>query len=165
MPPIMHIAQIDLSEANRLLLAWGHRMGPCNRPDYGIWCHGLFEHGEPVAVTVTATLIRETCAGLTRDEAVELARLCASRPRLCRIMVRAWSEIILPALGRVHGYVWGVSFQDAAIHHGYTYRSDGWLPIGKSRSGTDPRSGRKGRNKVIWGWPAAGHAPATPAAG
>ncbi len=44
------------------------------------------------------------------------------------------------------------SYQDADMHSGNTYRFDGWTRIGFSSSGTDIRSGRKGRRKWIWHW-------------
>ena len=146
--PIQHLAQCDLEEANTALAAWGHLMGPCRRPNGAIWAHGMYEHGVLVAVTVTSSLIRETAAGFSRDEAIELARLCAARPHLCRVMLRLWREMVFPAFG----LSWAISYQDEAHHTGDTYRFDGWRRIGRSRSGTDSRSGRRGRNKTIWGW-------------
>ena len=147
--PIQHLAQIELAEANAALVRWGHRMGACNRPNADIWPHGMFEHGRLVAVTIGAGLIRErTVDGLTRNDAMELARLCAARADLCRVMLRLWREMIFPA----YGYPWAISYQDEALHSGDTYRFDGWIPLGRSRSGTDSRSGRKGRSKTIWGW-------------
>jgi hypothetical protein len=126
---------------------------PCVRP-YGQMtrAHGLHQHDRLVAVTITAPLVRETCGGLTRAEAVELARLCAERTDLCRVMLRLWREMVFPALSQVHGWQWAVSYQDEAIHNGATYRFDGWVQIGRSRSGSDARSGRKGRSKAIWAW-------------
>jgi hypothetical protein len=151
-PPICRLAEIPLDEANAALVRWGHKMGACNRPNADVWAHGLFAHGEMVGVAITAGLIRETCAGLTRGQAVELARLCAARPDLCRVVLRLWREFVFPALGRAYGYHWAVSYQDEALHSGNTYRFDGWVQLGRSRSGTDQRSGRKGRSKTIWGW-------------
>lgn len=147
-PSIMHVDQIELEDANKALVKWEHRMGACNRPNADIWSHGLFMHNELVAVAVTAGLIRETCAGFTRAEAVELARLCSSRDDMNRMMLRAWRVAVFPA----YGHPWAVSYQDEALHSGNTYRLDGWIQIGRSRSGTDSRSGRKGRSKTIWGW-------------
>ena len=59
---------------------------------------------------------------------------------------------MFPPLCAVHGWSWVVSYQDAVAHTGNLYRFDGWVRVGESRSGTDSRSGRKGRNKIIWGW-------------
>jgi len=151
-PPIQHVAEIGIDDANALLVAWGHLMGPCRRPNAQAWAHAMFMHGEPVAVAVTASLVRETCAGLTRAEAIELARLCAGRPWLNRAMLRIWREAVLPPLCRAYGWSWAVSYQDELAHSGNTYRFDGWTVLGRSSSGTDKRSGRKGRRKTIWGW-------------
>lgn len=151
-PPIAHLAEITIDQANTRLEAWGHEMGGCNRPNGQMWAHALFHNNKPVALTVTASLIRSTCAGLTRDQAVELARLCAVRSDLCRVALRLWREFLFPGLAARHGWAWAVSYQDEAMHTGNTYRFDGWVRLGRSRSGTDSRSGRRGRNKTIWGW-------------
>jgi antitoxin VapB len=149
-PPVV-FAQIGREDLNERLVAWGHRMGPIHRPTGG-WSHGLVHDGELVAVVATDTLIRERVAGLTRHEAVELSRLCAARPDLCRVTLRLWRSFVFPALRAECGFVWAVSYQDAAIHSGRLYRFDGWVRLAASRSGTDSRSGRKGRRKGIWGW-------------
>lgn len=155
--PIAHVAAVEIDVANAALNRWQHRMGPCNRPNGHLWAHGLFEHGTLLAVTISSSLIRESCAGLDRSQAFELARLCAERPNLCRVMLRLWREFVYPPLCRAHGWSWAVSYQDESIHTGNTYRFDGWVRLGRSRSGTDRRTGRKGRNKTIWGWhPEAG---------
>jgi hypothetical protein len=150
-PPIAHLEAIDRGVLNRALVAWQHKMGPWERPDFGkARFHGLFHNGELVAIAATDQLIAETCAGLGRHEALELGRLCAVRPGLCRPMLRLWREFIFPA----YGYRWAVSYQDAIEHSGNLYRFDGWVKLGTSSSGTDQRSGAKGRRKVIWGWSA-----------
>lgn len=148
LPPLADFEQITLEQANECLVAWGHKMGPLNRPTGGGWVHALRHHGKPVAIAAADVLIRETSAGFTRDEAIELARVCAVRRDLNRVVLRLWREFVFPCLGRP----WAVSYQDAALHSGDLYRFDGWVKVGRSSSGTDKRSGRKGRNKVIWGW-------------
>lgn len=150
-PPIQHLAAIEEAEADQLLIAWGHRMGPCRRP-YQTWAHAMFRHGQPVAVTVTATLIKPEIQGLSRAEACELARLCADGPALNRVMLRLWREMIFPELAARHGWRWAISYQNEAMHTGATYRLDGWIKLGRSRSGSDQRSGRRGYSKTIWGW-------------
>jgi hypothetical protein len=97
---------------------------------------------------------------LTRRDAVELSRLCVARPDLCRVALRLWRSFVFSVLARERGYRWAVSYQDAALRSGNLYRFDGWVRIGRSRSGVDPRTGRKGRNKAIWGWPARPCQPA-----
>ena len=87
---------------------------------------------------------------LVRDNTIELARLCATRSGLCRVALRLWREFVFPTLG----YQVAVSYQDADLHNGSTYRFDGWRRVGFSRGGSvDQRTGRVGRNKWIWVWP------------
>src|SRR5688572_8678931 len=97
-------------------------MGPLHRPMYGDICHVLVANREPVAVTIASTVIRETVGGgsaeLTRETAIELSRLCAARPHICRVALRLWREFVFPALDRAHA----VSYQDADQHNGNTYR-------------------------------------------
>ena len=144
-------AAIGRNELNACLSAWGHRMGPVRRPTGG-WSHGLRHGGTLVAVAVTDVLMQPRVADLGRQEAVELSRLCAARPDLCRVVLRLWRAFVFPALVEDRGYRWAISYQDAAAHSGNLYRFDGWTRIGVSRSGVDRRTGRPGRNKVIWGW-------------
>jgi antitoxin VapB len=129
-------------------------MGPWERPpEFAEWFHGLRHNGELVAVLAAGQLIRATtCGGLTRAEAFELGRVCAARRNINRAALRLWREFVAPAIAHAHGYRWVISYQDAKLHKGDLYRFDGWKQLGASRSGTDQRSGRKGRSKIIWGW-------------
>ena len=141
-----------LCDVNILLEKWGHKMGALHRGNQSAICHVLYHGDEPVALTTASTTITPTVAGnsgLTRENAIELSRLCAARPCLCRVALRLWREFVFPALG----YDYAISYQDSDLHTGNTYRFDGWQRIAKSRSGTDTRSGRKGRNKYIWVYP------------
>lgn len=153
--PIASFEPITLTRANEKLVEWGHKMGPLHRGNQNATCHGLFSSTELVAVTTVSTLITPCAAGgrLTREDTCELSRLCAARPGLCRVALRLWREFVFPHLG----YKNALSYQDADIHSGNTYRFDGWTRIAYSRSGTDPRGnggdGRKGRNKWLWVWP------------
>lgn len=162
--PLATFDAISINEANRLLAEWGHAMGPLNRPMQGslLSCggdaaHALFHEGRPVAVVTTSNLIGSHVAGhpeMTRENTCELSRLCASRRDLCRVALRLWREFVWsPMSGR---FPWAISYQDANLHKGDVYRFDGWEAIGASRSGADRRSGRQGRNKVIWRWPGKG---------
>lgn len=148
--PVMFgaIAREDL---NSHLVTWGHRIGEVRRPTRG-WSHGLSRDGELLTVVATDTLIRERVAELSRHEAIELSRICAVEPCLCRVALRLWRMFVFPDLCAQRGCRWALSYQDAAMHRGDLYRFDGWVRIGQSRSDTDPRSGRSGRRKVIWGW-------------
>lgn len=148
--PIMFGA-ISREDLNAHLVSWGHRIGEVRRPTRG-WSHGLSRDGELLAVVAIDTLIRERVAGLSRPDAIELSRICAVEPGLCRVALRLWRLFVFRDLCAERGCRWAVSYQDAALHKGDLYRFDGWARIGQSRSGTDPRSGRSGRRKVIWGW-------------
>jgi hypothetical protein len=137
----------------RATAAIGHRMGALERGNESGRHFALMHNGEPVAVAMASTLIRECVGGgnqhLTRANCMELSRLCAVRPGLCRVALRLWREFVFPGLGVAAA----ISYQDADLHNGNTYRFDGWERIGFSSSGTDKRSGRKGRRKWIWQWP------------
>lgn len=153
--PRATLEDFDRDQANALLIAWGHKMGPIRRPpEYGFWAQQLVHEGNPVAVMVAAALVREHVGGglahLTRANTIELARVCAARAGLCRVAVRLWRELVFPSLGKP----FAISYQDSAEHRGDLYRFDGWVRLAQVRaSGTDHRTGRKGRPRVIWGWP------------
>jgi len=157
--PAVTFEQIDLAEANRLLSEWGHKMGPLERGNESGVHYALRHEGSPVAVAMSSSLIRECVGGgnqhMTRDNTIELSRLCAARPGLCRVALRLWREFVFPNIGKAYA----ISYQDADMHSGNTYRFDGWQRIGYSRSGTDQRSGRKGRNKWIWMWSSTKNEP------
>lgn len=144
---------VTLADANRCLEAWGHRMGALNRGNQGAVCHALIHEGLAVAVTTASNLIAPVVGGgcnwMTRENTVELSRLCAARGGLCRVALRLWREFVFPTMG----YEFAVSYQDADLHNGNTYRFDGWARVGRARSGTDTRSGRPGRDKWVWAWP------------
>lgn len=145
---------IDMGKANDALLAWGHKMGILHRGNQQAVCHGLFHGDKLVALTMVSTLITPSVGGslplLDRDNCCELSRLCAERPGLCRVAIRLWREFVFPSLG----YSYAISYQDSDLHSGNTYRFDGWRRAHRSRSGNDTRSGRKGRDKWVWVWPA-----------
>jgi len=149
---LVSFEDVTLERANDLLLEWGHKMGALKRGNQGSLCYALFHNDSPVALTTTSTLIQPTLAvsgGLyTRENTLELSRLCASRPGLCRVALRLWREFVFPKLG----YEFACSYQDADLHNGNTYRFDGWKRVGFSHSGVDTRSRRPGRDKWIWVW-------------
>jgi antitoxin VapB len=159
--PLVAFDAIDHDELNRCLVAWQHKMGPLHRPRFGTFggAHGLRHEGALVAVVASEALCVERTCGLTRADAFELARVCAVRPGLCRVAVRLWREFVFPAMCKAGGeqMLWAISYQDRAQHKGDLYRNDGWVRLGTTSSGTDPRGRdgkRKGRRKVVWGWSA-----------
>jgi hypothetical protein len=152
--PMVALEPCRLDVANDLLVRWEHRMGPINRPNNDTQAHQLLHEGEPVGIVTTSWLVREWVGGglthLTRENTVELSRLCAARPGLCRVLLRLWREFVFPVLP----YAAAISYQDAAQHTGNLYRFDGWKRAALSRAGgTDQRSGRKGRDRWVWVWP------------
>lgn len=155
--PMISFELIKRDAANACLVAWGHKMGPNNRPEFGKPVDfGMRHNGELVAVVCSDQLIRPTCK-LDRSRAFELSRLCASTPHLCQPALRLWREFAFPVICRAWGTTWAISYQDARRHRGGIYRWDGWGRLGWSRSGTDKRSACGTvavRNKVIWGWTA-----------
>lgn len=156
--PLLWFDAVGLPVANAYLETWGHRMGPLNRPMNGDLAHALVHRDVgPVVILTTSTLIRDGVGGglghLNRSNTIELSRLCAARPGLSRLGIRMWREFVFPALG----YPFAISYQDADMHSGNTYRFDGWgRSPQKSHSGSDSRSGRQGRDKWVWVWPPDG---------
>jgi len=151
--PIVYLVPISIAQANHALGEWAHKMGAFRRPNGFAWAHGLYEHNRLVAVTITSALVnRVAVGGFSRADAGELARLCASRPDLCRVMLRLWREAVWPGIAKARGWEWAISYQDEDVHHGGTYRFDGWRRAARSHSGVDRRTGRPGRNKVVWCW-------------
>lgn len=154
--PLVEFGPIELADANAFLVRNGHKMGPLNRPMNGTLAsgggneaHGLHHDGQLVGVVTTSTLQAEKVAGeFTRNDSVELSRLCADRPRLCRVLLRLWRVFVFEQLEPK--IIHAVSYQDANLHTGNTYRFDGWRKVAFSHSGTDRRSGRPGRDKWIW---------------
>jgi hypothetical protein len=148
---LVSFREISADQANQALLDWNHKMGPLRRINQKAICHGLFCGPDLLAVTTVSLLMTPTVMGgvLTRKDACELSRLCAARPGLCRVALRLWREFVFPDLP----YRVAISYQDADLHSGNTYRFDGWERAAFSHSGRDTRSGRAGRNKWIWVWP------------
>lgn len=148
--PTVTFEEVDPALSNACLIAWGHKMGPLNRGKQRGLHHALISNGHPVAVACTSHLIHGWVGGgmshITRDNSRELSRLCAERPGLCRVALRLWREFVFPLLG----VRYAVSYQDADLHTGATYRFDGWKRHAYIRGTTDNRSGRAARNKWVW---------------
>lgn len=155
MAPEVTFESIPMPTANRCLTEWGHKMGPCRRGATsrggGSFAHGLCRDHKLIGVVVTSELIRPTITDnpqLNRENTIELARVCASRKDVCRVLLRLWRLFVFDELP----HAFALSYQDAALHSGDLYRFDGWKRVARSRSGTDQRSGLKGRDKYIWLW-------------
>jgi len=65
--PLSGLWPISVPEANRLLLSWGHRLGPCLRP-FRTEAFSLELDGQPIAVALSASIVNGPVAGFRRDE-------------------------------------------------------------------------------------------------
>lgn len=154
---LLSLDRIDRAELNTCLVAWGHRHGPIERPTFREPLDfGFYHRGRLAAVIAADTLIRPTC-GLDRQHAFELSRLCAAPESGVRASeaLWMWRHFAYPLIMRAWGAGWAISYQDAQQHQGHLYRYDGWLRMGFTRSGRDPRAAPgtvSVRNKVVWGW-------------
>lgn len=156
--PYISFDTINRDEMNRCLKTWRHRMGAIRRPVFKTPTDFVLRrHGEPLVVIAADTLIRPTCK-LDRSSAFELSRLCADPEHygMCSLAMRLWRIFAYPVIVRDWGTPWVISYQDAAsTHNGNLYRYDGWVILGYSVSGKDPRAmpeTAEVRRKVIWGW-------------
>lgn len=73
--PAVGLYPIEVVDANRLLVEWGHKLGPCERPFHSE-AFALEVHGAPIAVTISASVVGSPVAGYHREEVVELAGPC-----------------------------------------------------------------------------------------
>lgn len=124
--PLVSFDPVELAYANGLLTRWGHQDGPINRPNNDTLAFALHHNGDPVGVVTHSGLVRQWVGGglsyLTRENAIELSRLCASRRDLCRVVLRLWREFVFPSTGAEAA----ISYQHATRHIGDLYRFDGW---------------------------------------
>lgn len=157
---------MDVDDVNLLLERWGHDLGRCNRP-FRQEGFGLFVDGEPVSVAMSASLISDHLSDAdgavvaTRDETVELARLCTHPDErwATRVMLRLWRETCGPRWA-----CWPVrvaaSYSLNANHDGRIYRFDGWTKVrddcGSSGGGAWSRmryaSAAHHGPKTLWTW-------------
>lgn len=156
--PMVGLYPVGLAEANRLLVEWGHRLGPCNRP-FRQESFALELDGRPVAVAISASIVHGPVAGYGLHEVVELARLAAAEPWANRVMLRLWREACAP-----RWECWpvkaAVSYSHNAHHRGDLYRFDGWERVtatagsggggawSRKRYAGDATAGRK----TLWVW-------------
>lgn len=158
--PIAAIEPIDVNEANALLVAWAHKLGPCERP-FGQEAFAFLIDGKYRGVAVSASTVSSTVAGFRRQEVVELARLAAEPGNrwLNRVTLRIWREVLGPrwAYWPVKA---AVSYSKNAMHRGDIYRTDGWEKVsedcGSSGGGTYSTKRATGDalagSKTLWLW-------------
>ncbi len=158
--PVVSFQEIAVPEANRLLVEWGHRLGPVHRP-FGMQAFGLVVDAKLVSVAVSASTVSTTVAGYRREQVVELARQCAepSSAWANRVTIRLWRE--------VGAHLWpywtalaAISYSKNAHHRGDLYRFDGWQKVSedcgssgggawsRKRYATDEVHGKK----TLWLW-------------
>ena len=154
--PAAGLYPVSIHAANELLSAWGHKLGPCERPFHSE-AFALEVHGQPVAVAISASIVGGPVAGYERNEVVELARQAACLPWANRVLIRLWREICAPAWP-----CWpvraAVSYHKNGMHRGDLYRFDGWEKVredcGSSGGGTYSSKRVKGDalhgSKTLW---------------
>jgi len=133
MLPLVACDEVDVDDANRLLVEWAHPLGACERP-FEQRAHILAIDGRPIACTVHASPVSATVAGEPRPGLLELARIARhpSEPWVLRVMLRLWRAVLAH-----HWRTWPV---DTAISYalpgtpGDLYRFDGWERVGTVRA-------------------------------
>lgn len=156
--PISGLYPIDIAAANRLLVEWGHKLGPCLRP-FRQEGYALELDGQPIAVAVSASIVNGPVAGFERSEVVELARLAAQAPWASRVMIRLWRECCAPRWA-CWPVLAAVSYSHNAMHRGDLYRFDGWERVrddaGSAGGGTWSSERKSGDavlgKKSLWLW-------------
>lgn len=161
-PSVVGADAVDRKDANRLLDEWGtHPLGPCHRP-FEVSSHVLSVRGEPVALTMTASIVLPTVEAHARGEVIELARI-ARAPHAAwalRPMLRLWREALAfdwHSWPFVAAYSYAVPGTEGDI-----YRFDGWERIGRRKkasagssstwSNTSATDGIADGVKTLWRW-------------
>jgi hypothetical protein len=159
--PMVSLTVIEPDEANGLFVAWGHRLGACNRP-FTQMGYALLLDGEPISAAMSASTVGATSGGYPRQEVVELARLC-SRPHFAwstRVMIRLWRAVCAPRWPD-WPIIAAVSYQQNAHYTGNIYRFDGWEKVdGDCGASTQRNHGRPAYedapqtrgSKSLWIW-------------
>jgi hypothetical protein len=163
--PAVGVEEIMNSEADRLLTAWGHYLGPCDRP-FGKQSFALHIDGRPISLATSASTVSSTVRFseklvMPRTDLVELARLCTAPGEqwATRVMLRLWRE--------VHAQQWphwpvraAVAYSQNDRHEGRIYRFDGWTKVRElpASGGGGQWSGKRAAGhvahgaKTLWSW-------------
>lgn len=130
----LFFAPINKDQANELLVAFGHPLGPFTRP-FGYQAWDLAIDGQAVAVAVSGSTVGATAAGYKRREVVDLARIARhpDHPGIMRVMLRLWRDYLGPSWD-----YWDAPVQAAVSYvlpgkWGNLYRFDGWRKYGDCR--------------------------------
>lgn len=162
--PLVRVDEVEVDDANLLLERWEHPLGACHRP-FGVQAHVLAldmtgQGPRPIALTISASTVSETCGGDDRFDLVELARIARhpAEPWALRPMLRIWRQCLAQSWPH-----WTVS---AAVSYalpgtpGDLYRFDGWERVGVVRpsngGGTWSSAPTVNRiadgRKTLWRW-------------
>jgi antitoxin VapB len=149
--PMVGLYPCPIEEANRLLVEWGHRLGPVNRP-FRQEGYVLELDGYPIAVATSGSIISPSVAGYQREEVVELTRLAAAKPWASRVMIRLWREVCGPRW-KSWPVKAAISYSHNLMHRGNLYRFDGWEKVTTNAgSGGGGRWSRKRtRDEAVYG--------------
>ena len=158
MRSVAGLAVVRLAEANRLLAAWGHQLGPVHRP-FGSQAWVLHVGAQPVAAAVSVSTVSDMTAGYPRTQLVELGRLCSREPWANRVMLRLWREVAAPRWPYWEPAA-AVSYSLNARHDGQLYRFDGWTKITTGAGSRGGRAWSRGQYaapaahgpKTLWLW-------------
>ncbi len=156
--PILEVVEIDIKEADRLLVQFRHPLPPASRRRFGRMSFALRAFDEPVAVCVSASTPNRSVHqdyGLHRLNTVELARIARRDPPATLAALRLWRAYLAPMFAERYAQSgWGRYSLRAAITyslpgtpssapdgHGI-YRRDGWTCIRRRKlTQPGPRSG------------------------
>lgn len=157
--PMATFERIDPSHADELYERWQHYLGPCDRP-FGRQDFGFLLGGQAVSVATSASTVSATCAGLSRFEVIELARI-ATHPAYrwaTRVTLRLWRELAPTEWAARNHEHWPsiravVSYSNETRHKGDIYRFDGWRKVGIQRGSTGGgtyTSKQPREDKALW---------------
>lgn len=142
---------VTLAEANRLVVAFDHNLGPCERPFRSEpWV--FLVDGSAVAVAISASIVSATAGGFPRGDVVELARLASSERWANRLMLRWWREV-----GARRWSCWpvkaAIAYSQNDRHEGRLYRFDGWrrFTTAGGSSGGGTWSGKRSSDDAVHG--------------
>lgn len=163
--PVAGLVPVDETEANALLVEWGHYLDGCDRP-FRNEAFVLDVRGEPTAVAVTSSIVSSTITDeeertYRRQEVAELSRLC-SKPGCnwaTRVALRLWRETAAPFYLPWRP-VAAFAYSKNDRHEGRIYRFDGWTRVrstaGSNGGGTYSRRRHVGDAahgpKTLWVW-------------
>lgn len=153
--PVATFQRIPNATADEMLVEWGHYLGPCARP-FGRESFALLAGREPVAVSVSASSVGVTAAGIPRMECVELARLCRhpEHPWATAACLRLWQSLAAPAWSYwpVRAAVSYCSLREHGPGGGKIYQLAGWKKgcVTKGSGAGGSWSRRRGGPKTVW---------------